>query len=68
MKVIEAVYEKGVFKPLKEDIKLGVDTRVFVIIPKKKKEEEIIKELRKLKDIKYPERRQEKVYYERYSG
>lgn len=68
MRVVEAVYKEGVFKPMRKDIKLNEERKVFVILPKEKKEEEIIKELRELKDVNYPEEKLDKVYYGRYSA
>ena len=67
-RLIEGVYENGVVRLLEKNVKISQHTKVFVLIPKKIKEEDIIKKLRKLKDIDYPEKKLEEVYYGRYSN
>lgn len=51
--IIEAVYENGIFKPIKKSINLKENVKVLVILPKKKSKEEIIKELKKLKKVNF---------------
>ncbi len=66
--VVEGVYENGVVKLLEKNVKISQHTKVFVLIPKKIKEEDIIKKLRKLKDVNYPKKKLEEAYYGRYSN
>ena len=66
VKIVEAIYEDNVIKPL-EKIRVKSKRLLVVIFEKKKKINEILKYMDKLENLKINEKKLEEKYYEKFS-